>query len=250
MRQVVIAVLFTAAVLEMPASGQGPRPGIDNAAAFARLYGVVRYFYPSDAAATLDWNRFAVYGIAQVRTARDAKALQSTLQTLFSPLGPRIEIGEKLPPPTAPGDPDSLLIAWRYLGAGIGDSSVPGPYRGKRTRRTPVASGSPGIDGFATVMQTVPAMSLRGRTIRFRGLVRAASREVVWRSCPLVADRPARSADGLFRQHGRPAHSRSRVEGIRHRGSGCARCDEHRVRCHGLRRRHGRLRADRTRRAS
>ena len=69
------------------------------------------------------------------------------------------------------------MIAWRYLGAGIGDSSVQGPYRGKRTRRTPVASGSPGIDGFATVMQTVPAMSLRGRTIRFRGLVRAASRE-------------------------------------------------------------------------
>ena len=178
MRQVLIAVLFTAAVLQMPASGQGPRPGIDNAAVFARLYGVVRYFYPSDAAATLDWNRFAVYGIAQVRAARDAKALQTTLQTLFSPLGPRIEIGEKLPPPPASGDPDSLLIAWRYLGAGIGDSSVPGPYRGKRTRRTPVSSGTPGIDGFATVMQTVPAMSLRGRTIRFRGLVRAASREV------------------------------------------------------------------------
>ena len=66
MKQGLIAVLFTAAVLVMPASGQGPRPGIDNAAAFARLYGVVRYFYPSDAAAILDWNRFAVYGIAQV----------------------------------------------------------------------------------------------------------------------------------------------------------------------------------------
>ena len=178
MRRVLIAVLSTVGVLGMPASGQGPRPGIDNAAAFARLYGVVRYFYPSDAAATLDWNRFAVYGIAQVRAAGDAKALQSTLHTLFSPLGPRIEIGEKLPPPTTPGGPDSLLIAWRYLGAGIGDSNVPGPYRGKRTRRAPVSSGSPGIDGFATVMQTVPAMSLRGRTIRFRGLVRATSRDV------------------------------------------------------------------------
>ena len=47
MRHALIAVLFTVAVLGMPASGQGPRPGIDNAAAFARLYGVVRYFYPS-----------------------------------------------------------------------------------------------------------------------------------------------------------------------------------------------------------
>ena len=121
MRRVLIAVLFIAAVLEMPASGQGPRPGIDNAAAFARLYGVVRYFYPSDAAASLDWNRFAIYGIAQVRAARDAKALQSTLQTLFSPLGPRIEIGEKLPAPRPRETPTDSLIAWRYLGAGIGD---------------------------------------------------------------------------------------------------------------------------------
>jgi hypothetical protein len=178
MRRLLIAVLLVSAVLGTPASGQGPRPGTDNAAAFARLYGVVRYFYPSDAAATLDWNRFAVYGVAQARAARDAKALQSTLQTLFSPLGPRIEISQKLSPPPAVGGPDSLLIAWRYLGAGIGDASVPGPYRGKRTRRAPVSSGSPGIDGFATVMQAVPAISLRGRTIRLRGLVRATSRDV------------------------------------------------------------------------
>ena len=53
--------------------------------------------------------------------------------------------------------------------------SVPGPYKAKRTRRSLVAIAS--IDGFATVMQTVPAQSLRGKTIRLRGLVRATSRE-------------------------------------------------------------------------
>ena len=157
------------------ASGQAPGQAIDNAAAFARLYGVVRYFYPSDASAALDWNGFAIHGAKQVRGARDAKALQSTLQRLFSPLGPGIQIGPNLPPAPAVGSPDNQLIAWRYVGAGIAGSSVPGPYKGKRTRRAVAASA--GIDGFATVMQTVPAENLHGKTIRLRGLVRAASRE-------------------------------------------------------------------------
>ena len=87
MRQLLIALLLAAAVLGTSASGQAPQQEFDNAVAFARLYGVVRYFYPSDASASLDWNRFAIHGAKQVRGARDTKALQATLQGLFSPLG-------------------------------------------------------------------------------------------------------------------------------------------------------------------
>jgi hypothetical protein len=175
MRQLVIALLLTAAVWETSASAQARQQAIDNALAFARLYGVVRYFYPSDASASLDWNRFAVHGVKQVRGASDQKALQVRLQQLFNPLGPGIEISQNLPSAPSPGSPNDQLIAWRYLGAGIADSSVPGPYKAKRTRRSVTARA--GIDGFATVMQTVPAQNLRGKTIRLRGLVRAAARE-------------------------------------------------------------------------
>ena len=67
-----IALLSTlpiaaAAVLSAPPP---PPREIENVAAFARLYGVVRFFYPSDAAAELDWNRFAVHGVGRVRAAR------------------------------------------------------------------------------------------------------------------------------------------------------------------------------------
>ena len=87
------------------------------------------------------------------------------------------------------GSPDHQLIAWRYLGPGLADSSVAGPYRAKRTRRAVPASA--GIDGFATLMQNIPAESLRGRTIRLRGLVRAtpgapAAGAALW----LRVDRP------------------------------------------------------------
>ena len=171
--------------------------------AFARLYGVVRYFYPSDASASLDWNRFAIHGAKQVRGARDVTALQATLQRLFSPLGPGIEISQNLPPAPALGSPDNQLIAWRYLGAGMAGSSMPGPYKAKRTGRSLVASA--GIDGFATVMQTVPAQNLRGKTIRLRGLVRAMSREAtagaaLW----LRVDRPSQQMGFFDNMNNRP----------------------------------------------
>ena len=105
MRQLLIALLLAAAVWGTSASGQAPQQEVDNAVAFARLYGVVRYFYPSDASASLDWNRFAIHGAKQVRGARDTKALQATLQGLFGPLGPGIEISQNLPPPARAGKP-------------------------------------------------------------------------------------------------------------------------------------------------
>jgi hypothetical protein len=144
---------------------------LDHVAAFARLYGVVRYFFPSDAAAELDWQQFAIVGVTRVRRAENVTALRSTLEQLFRPLGPGIEIGTK-PRSPAVGEPDTRLVAWRYLGPSL-ESATANPYRRKRTNRAAAAGSA--IDGFVTVMQTVPADAFRGRTIRLRGRVRAAA---------------------------------------------------------------------------
>ena len=95
MRHLLIGLLLTS-LGYASLSGQAPQQAVDNAVAFARLYGVVRYFYPSDAAANLDWNRFAIHGMKQVRGAGDGSALEATLLRLFSPLGPGIEVSGKL----------------------------------------------------------------------------------------------------------------------------------------------------------
>jgi hypothetical protein len=169
-------------------SGQAQKP-TDNVAAFARLYGVVRYFYPSDAAASLDWNRFAVHGVKQVRVAQDARRLETTLRELVRPLGPGIEIASALPPAPASGSADGSLIAWRYRGAAVSPPVGRGPYAAKRTNRALVTG--PNIDGFVTVMQNVPAENLRGKPVRLRGQVRAVSREVTGTAALwLRVDRP------------------------------------------------------------
>jgi len=55
MSALILALPTSAAVLW--AAAAAPPRDVDDVAAFARLYGVVRFFYPSDAAAELDWNR-------------------------------------------------------------------------------------------------------------------------------------------------------------------------------------------------
>src|SRR5688500_14528670 len=49
MGRLTFGVLLVGTVFTAPASGGAPQKEIENVAAFARLYGVVRYFYPSDA---------------------------------------------------------------------------------------------------------------------------------------------------------------------------------------------------------
>ena len=172
MRQL-LAVLIIAASIATAASEQRSSLELEHLASFARLYGVMRYFYPSDTAAVLDWNSFAVHGVRQVRNARDAKSFETALKTLVGGLGPRIEIGRALPPVPEQPAAEGPLIAWRYLGAAVAPPGRFDAYRAKRTNRTWTSATT--IDGFVTLLQRIPAAELRGKTIRLRGQVRAVT---------------------------------------------------------------------------
>ena len=149
--------------LAVAATAQMPTQEIENVAAFARLYGVVRYFHPSDAAATLDWNRFAVHGVSQVRRARSPQALESTLNALFTPLGPGIEIGSTLSVRQQGGTRDASLVAWQHHGFGM--SKTGGPYRASRTNRpTDKPESAPfavAVSGAFVDVQLTPRLNAR-----------------------------------------------------------------------------------------
>jgi hypothetical protein len=159
------ALLFAAVMMLTIAGGLRAQRSadheLDNVSAFARLYGVVRYFYPSDAAAALDWNRFIVFGIGRVRAAENAKALETILNSLFAPLGPGIRIGAALPPAANPDGSEGPLVAWRYFGPGFTTPRGPSPYKGRRTNRSESTSAT--IDGFVTLMQSIPDERQRRR---------------------------------------------------------------------------------------
>ena len=187
MKRLLIALCCVAGVSSATGTQVAPPDGIDNVVAFARLYGVVRYFYPADAATAVDWNGFAVLGVSRVRPAVDPAALGAALERLFVPLGPGISIGQSLPAAPAIGAPDTSLVAWRYLGAAVGRR--PGVYRAERTNRpASVATGPsdsrPGLE--VVTSSTVPVAGDHvdvelARGLRARVLLALSSEEAARR---------------------------------------------------------------------
>jgi len=200
--------IFVVTVVATALSGQTLRPDqqeIERLAAFARLYGVVRYFYPGDVGVTVDWNRFAVHGVARVRRATDTASLETALRELFTPLGPGIEISRSLPPAPVVGAVDSTLIAWRYTGPG-GMSIAAGPYTAGRTNRAAVAAPA-NPTAFTALAQVTQAAPYQGKTIRLRARVRVSNPGAGAAGLWLRVDRPNRATGFFDNMQDRPVRS-------------------------------------------
>ncbi|HEX6100487.1 MAG TPA: S41 family peptidase [Thermoanaerobaculia bacterium] len=114
--------------------------GLENLIAFTRLYGVIRYFHPSDEAAAADWDAIAVNGAETVEGAADAQQLAARLGDVFLPLAPTVRIA-----PAAALEPAQLprgvsIVAWEHHGQGQGGRA---PYTSERVRRDAVRGSGP-----------------------------------------------------------------------------------------------------------
>jgi len=93
-----------------------------NLRAFAKLYGYVRFFHPSDEASKIDWDRFAVYGVGRIQDLKSRDKLISELKALFLPAAPSALIYKTGYKPKRdvnilPENADNLeFIAWRHVG--------------------------------------------------------------------------------------------------------------------------------------
>lgn len=146
---------------------------IANLRAFAKLYGYVRYFHPSDEASQVDWDKFTVYGASRVKSARSQEELQSILEHLFLPIAPTIQIFEigRQPEETVlviPEDTSQLkIVAWQHLGVNFGRGNS--PYISSRlNRETVLWTGM----GSGVLTQGLDARQLRGKEIRLRAQVK------------------------------------------------------------------------------
>ena len=107
------------------AAAKAPSPAdtVANLRAFAKLYGYVRFFHPSDEASSIDWERFAVLGAGHVLDCSDAESLRSTLVGLFSPFAPTVQVYGAGTQPTdvdLPGSSRTCLpVCWQHRGPGL-----------------------------------------------------------------------------------------------------------------------------------
>ena len=164
-------------------SGSPHRPNsvpdrVANLHAFARLYGVVRWFHPSDAAAAFDWDRSAIEGARRVIDVPSPQDLRVALAELFAPIAPTVHLataGEPFPdePALHPATAAGLeVVSWEHLG--YGDSAVTTVYASKRRHRERAVA----LEGalYGALWQAVDATPYRGAHLRLRGKVRTVSR--------------------------------------------------------------------------
>jgi C-terminal processing protease CtpA/Prc len=172
-------------VQALPLSPQ--EQAITNLRAFAKLYGYVRYFHPSDEAVKIDWDKFAIYGAGKVKNARTTDELALTLEELLLPIAPTLQIlrpNEKPRPVDIPEHSGTVQsVAWQHKGLGVGVYNLYGddsPYRSLRLNRKNTANdGRSSFGGVRTFIGKTsastsnPVLLLRGKEIKFTAAVRA-----------------------------------------------------------------------------
>lgn len=137
--------------------------------AFAKLYGYVRFFHPSDAAAEADWDRIAIEGARAAMQGTTQAELLASLRATFEPLSPTLVLwrdGET--PPKAEPMKNGDVLAWQHEGYGLGQlASV---YFSGRTGR-PRSAWTEG-DPWTSFSRSIPAEDVRGKRVRLRGWAR------------------------------------------------------------------------------
>jgi hypothetical protein len=165
-------ILFWSLILFSSGLNAQQNKEAERLAGFARLYGVVRYFHPSDAAQEIDWDRFVQYGVRELQQTKTTSEYENTMLKLFKPITCGLKIGAEKDsrPSSNTAFENKKLVRWQHLGPGI--YNIPGSnvYVSQRTNRKTVEQVPE--NGFVTLMQSVDAKSLRSKTIRLSGFAR------------------------------------------------------------------------------
>ena len=113
-----------------------------NQVAFARLFGYIRYFHPSDEAARTDWEALAIRGVRDVESAKDDAELAQKLLGLFQPASPTLRIvgaGQQYALPAALNSPgnNAKITYWKHFGLGTTGGAGTNVYRSERLQELP-----------------------------------------------------------------------------------------------------------------
>jgi C-terminal processing protease CtpA/Prc len=154
----------------------------DHLYTFARLYGYVRYFHPSDAVVVTDWDKLAIYGAQQVEKAGNQQELQQVLEQLFKPIAPTLQLyptgsapvfnTQAIPPAQTTG---MKVVQWQHNGYGFGTNTQ--TYQSVRTNSYIKPMAPKQKSEFSTLNGFMDAQPYRGRMIRYSAATKAENLE-------------------------------------------------------------------------
>ncbi|MEM8506282.1 MAG: S41 family peptidase [Bacteroidota bacterium] len=140
--------------------------------ALAEVCGYVKYFHPSDRAATLDWDAFTILASQRILESNDMK---ETLEALFGPIAPKIKIN-KLEPGASPVNKEESVgidslnhVFWQHVGDGQG--SVGAIYQSARVnKKARVLPNS--TNDYSGIAKEIPTANIKGKKIVLTALLR------------------------------------------------------------------------------
>lgn len=143
---------------------------------FAKAYGYVKYFHPSDEAASIDWDKFAIYGASQVEKCESDEEFLEALKTLFEPIAPSVKFYIDQEDSTfdfqeiTPKDLTNYdLTYWQHKGVSLGMTNSGKPYSSIRVNREfEIDKSSP----FGNIVTSVAASKYSGKIIKYKGWVK------------------------------------------------------------------------------
>lgn len=149
---------------------------LTNLRSFAKLYGYVKYFHPSDEASSIDWDRFALLGVEKVKNAEDNFKLEKILKELFIPIAPTMQIyisNEEYAVSSSfiPVDTTGLkIVAWQHFG--VRSSSESNVYKSNRINRNYIKDITKTSQTFGNIVRSLPAKNYRGKEIKLSAAVK------------------------------------------------------------------------------
>jgi hypothetical protein len=176
----VTMILFLVIILVEFVFAQKERE-ISNLESFAKVYGYVRYFHPSDEAADCDWNQFVIHGCDEILKCNSDEEVRQTLKRLFDPIAPSLKFYKsdeefKFDSSSiSPGDPKKYQSTyWQHLGVSIGMKYQNSIYQSIRVNARMKIDHQTEGDDFGNVMTYLSATPYNGKKIKFSGWVKMA----------------------------------------------------------------------------
>ncbi len=163
--------------LSILAGTQQSERQLRNIKAFAKVYGYVRFFHPSDEASKINWDKFAIYGAEKVKDIKNDEELKDALKQLFLPIAPTAQIYSSNEKPKDiteyfPKDTTGLkVVTWQHLGVYTG--TISSLYSSGRTNRiNKLISKSNMKSNRGYLGQSIDASNYIGKELKIKGLIK------------------------------------------------------------------------------
>ncbi|WP_034058269.1 S41 family peptidase [Lacinutrix jangbogonensis] len=146
----------------------------DNLKTFAKAFGYVKYFHPSDEASKIDWNYFAAHGAGEIIKCNSKSEVISTLNSLFKPIAPSVVFTETkgnydFAAITPENTEDYQSTYWQHRGVSLDMSNQNSPYRSVRVNRYSEVDES---SRYSNLSRSLNLEKYLGKRIKYTGWVR------------------------------------------------------------------------------